>query len=171
MRLTRPSILVAAVLSAAVMGGLAGCEQRTAEAPAPAPAPASPSAETAPAAGDSRSFMAGTVQPATQILWDFGYAEKMSDDDWGKVSKAATDLVAAMPTIAAGGFTAEEKARAASPEWQDWSKKTSDFVVAAKAAADAKNQMGLATAGDSLVETCGGCHTAFDPNAKDPGAK
>ncbi len=167
MRSARPSILAAGILSAAVMGSLAGCEQRTAEAPAPA----SPSAGTAPAASDSRSFMAGIVQPATQVLWDFGYAEKMSDEDWSKVNKAATDLVAAMPTIAAGGFTAEEKARATSAEWQDWSKKTSDFAVAAKAAADAKNQMGLATAGDSLVETCGGCHTAFDPNAKDPGVK
>jgi hypothetical protein len=168
MRFKRPSVMAVGVLSAVVMGSLAGCDQRTVEAPAPAP----PSAETAaPAASDSRSFMAGIVQPATQVLWDFGYAEKMSDEDWSKVSKAATDLDAAMPTIAAGGFSAEEKARAASPEWQDWSKKTADFVVAAKAAADAKNQMGLATAGDSLVETCGGCHTAFDPMAQDPGAK
>ena len=168
MKSLRPSLLAtAAVLLAAFVGGLAGCEQRTAEAPAPA----SPSAETAPAASDSRRFMAGVVQPATQVLWDFGYAEKMSDEDWSRVNKAATDLVAAMPTIAAGGFTAEEKARAISAEWQDWSKKTADFAVAAKAASDAKNQMGLATAGDSLVETCGGCHTAFDPNAKDPGAQ
>ena len=168
MRPSRSLLLATAgVLSAAILGGLAGCEQRTAEAPAPA----SPPADTAPAASDSRSFMASAVQPATQVLWDFGYAEKMSDEDWGKVNKAATDLVAAMPTIAAGGFSAEEKARATSAEWQDWSKKTGDFAVAAKAAADAKNQMGLATAGDSLVETCGGCHTAFDPNAKDPGAK
>ena len=168
MKSLRPVFLATAgVLSAAIIGGLAGCEQRTAEAPAPAP----PSAATAPAAGDSRGFMAGVVQPATQTLWDFGYAEKMSDDDWSKVNKAATDLVAAMPIIAAGGFTDEEKARATSAEWQDWSKKTADFAVAAKAAADSKNQMGLATAGDSLVETCSGCHTAFDPNAKDPGAK
>lgn len=95
----------------------------------------------------------------------------MSDEDWGKVNRAATDLVAAMPTIAAGGFSAEEKARAQSAEWQDWSKKTADFTAAAKRAADTKNQGELATAGDSLVETCGGCHAAFDPNAKDPGAQ
>jgi hypothetical protein len=150
------------VLSAALLGGLAGCEQRTAEITPPA---------NVPSAKDSRSFMASVVQPATQVLWDFGYAEKMSDEDWGKVNKAATDLVAAMPTIAAGGFSAEEKARATSAEWQDWSRKTTDFAAAAKRAADAKNQMELATAGDSLVETCGGCHAAFDPNAKDPAAK
>lgn len=60
MRFTRPSILAAAgVLSAAIIGGLAGCEQRTADVPA---------ARNAPGAKDSRSFMAGVVQPATQVL-------------------------------------------------------------------------------------------------------
>ena len=123
------------------------------------------------AAKDSRSFMVGVVQPATQVLWDFGYAEKMTDQDWAKVGKAAADLVGAAPTIAAGGFNAAEKARAKSAGWQDWSKKVSATAAAAKRAADTKNQGELATAGDALAEICSGCHTAFDPNAKDPGAK
>jgi hypothetical protein len=114
--------------------------------------------------------MVGVVQPATQVLWNYGYAEKMSDENWAEVGKAAGTLVEAMPTITAGGFTEAEKARAMSAEWQGWAKKTGDMVAAAKRAADTKNQMELATAGDTLVETCGGCHTAFDPNAKDPGA-
>jgi hypothetical protein len=160
MGLRRPLIVaVAGIVSAALLGGLAGCEQQTANAP------------SAPAAKDSRSFMAGVVQPATQVLWNFGYAEKMTDENWAEVSKAAMTLVDAVPTIAAGGFTAEEKARATSPEWQDWSKKTGEMAQAAKRAADAKNQAELATAGDSLVEICGGCHMTFDPNAKDPTAK
>jgi type IV pilus biogenesis protein CpaD/CtpE len=165
MRRTERSIpfTAAAVLAAAMVGGLAGCEQQTT-----ADVPAAP---TAPAGTDSRSFMVQVVQPATQVLWNYGYAEKMSDENWAEVSKAATTLVEAMPTIAAGGFSAEEKARATQGGWQDWAKKTADNVEAAKLAADMKNQMGLATAGDSLVETCGGCHTEFDPNAKDPGAK
>jgi hypothetical protein len=142
-----------------MVGGLAGCEQQTTTANAPpAPAPA--------AAQDSRSFMKEVVQPATQVLWTYGYAEKMSDENWAEVGKAATTLVEAMPTVAAGGFSAEEKARATQGGWQDWAKKTMDNVNAAKTAADMRNQMALATAGDSLVETCGGCHTEFDPNAK-----
>jgi hypothetical protein len=157
------SLAMASVIVAAMVGGLAGCEQQTANAP-PAPAPA-PAAATA-AATDSRSFMKEIVQPATQVLWNYGYAEKMSDENWAEVEKAAATLVEAMPTIAVGGFSAEEKARATQGGWQDWSKKTTDQVNAAKVAADTKNQMGLATAGDSLVESCGGCHTEFDPNAK-----
>jgi nitrate/TMAO reductase-like tetraheme cytochrome c subunit len=155
MKFVRSMVLV----SAAIIGGLAGCEQQQTTVATPATP-----------AENSRSFMAGVVQPATQVLWDFGYAEKMGDEDWAKVSKAANDLVGAMPTIAAGGFSDEEKARASKGGWQDWAKKTTDFVNAAKLAADQKNQMALATAGDSLVETCGGCHTEFDPNAQDPAA-
>ena len=156
------SSMTAGVLAAALLGGLAGCGQQTTTASAPpAPAPA-----TATTAKDSRSFMNETVQPAAQVLWNYGYAEKMSDENWAEVEKAAATLNDAMPAIAAGGFSDEEKARATQGGWQDWSKKTGDLVVAAKAAADQKNQMGLATAGDGLVETCGGCHMEFDPNAK-----
>jgi hypothetical protein len=164
MRFARSMLLV----SAAIVGGLAGCEQQTtAEAPAAPPAPAS---SAAPAAQDSRSFMVGVVQPATQVLWNFGYAEKMTDENWDEVSKATATLVGAMPTIQAGGFSDEEKARASKGGWQDWAKRTADLVQAAKQASDQKNQMALATAGDGLVETCGGCHTEFDPNAQDPAA-
>ena len=151
----------AVVLAAAMVGGLAGCEQQTTTANAP-PAPST----ATPAAQDSRSFMKEVVQPATQVLWNYGYAEKMSDENWAEVSKATATLVEAMPTIAAGGITEAEKTRATQGGWQDWSKKTADLANAAKLAADQKNQMALATAGDSLVESCGGCHTEFDPNAK-----
>ena len=160
---------VTAIVLSATLVGLAGCEQR-AEAPVAGEAPAASSSTAAGAAADSRTFMTKVVQPATQVLWEFGYAEKMGDEDWAKVSEAATDLVEAMPTIAAGGFTAEEQARAQVGSWQDWSKKTADLAKAAKQAAGQKNQMSLATAGDSLVETCGGCHMEFDPNAKGPSA-
>ena len=116
MRRTERSIpLMVGVLAAAIVGGLAGCEQQTANAP-PAPA-AAPAAATA-AATDSRSFMKDVVQPATQVLWNYGYAEKMSDENWAEVEKAATTLIDAMPTIAAGGFSVEEKARATQGGWQ-----------------------------------------------------
>lgn len=155
-----------AFVGAVIVGGLAGCEQQTTTVEAPS----APAASSTQAAQNSRSFMMEVVQPATQVLWNFGYAEKMTDENWDEVSKATATLTEAMPTIAAGGFSDEEKARASKGGWQDWAKKTADLVQAAKLASDQKNQMGLATAGDGLVETCGGCHTEFDPNAQDPAA-
>ena len=152
-------IVSAGILLAALFGGLlVGCEQRPADTSAAA------------AAKDLRSFMVDVVQPATQVLWDYGYANQITDENWAQVSNAAATLVNAVPTISAGGFSVSEKVRAVPSEWQDWSKRTSDMAAAAKRAADTKNQMELATAGDALVEICSGCHMAFDPNAKEPDA-
>jgi cytochrome c556 len=125
-----------------------------------------PSAIAAPAPANFRTFMIDVVGPATKPIWDFGYADKVSDQDWANIREAATKLTGSVSTISTGGSVAAEQARAKSPVWQDWTKKVSDAATAAKAAADAKDQMALATAGDNLVEYCEGCHMAFDPTAK-----
>jgi cytochrome c556 len=119
-----------------------------------------------PAGNNFRGFMIRTVAPATQPIWDLSYADKMTDADWTRVQKAAANLVASVPTVASGGPVATEAARAKSPMWQDWTKKMQTEAMAAKAAADKKDQMALATAGDNLLEICGGCHMQFDPTAK-----
>jgi cytochrome c556 len=120
----------------------------------------------APAPQNNKAFMTGVVAPAVKPIWDLGYAEKVTDADWANLKKSAADLNAAMATIASGGPVASEQARAKNPKWQEWSKKTADATVAAVRAVNAKNQMQLASAGDTLVETCEGCHMAFDPTAK-----
>ena len=134
---------------------------QTAQAPAPAAAPAEAAAPAAAPAGggDGRAFMVTVVAPATKPIWDFGYADKMTDADWQTVQKASADLVAAMPQIAADP-------RGQDPKWKDALTKVSASADAAAKAAQAKDQMALAMAGDALVEQCGVCHMAFDPNAK-----
>jgi cytochrome c556 len=119
-----------------------------------------------PAGNNFRGFMIRTVAPATQPIWDLSYADKLSDADWTRVQKAAADLVASVPTVASGGPVAAEAARAKQAKWQDFTKKMQAEAVAAKAAADKKDQMALATAGDNLLEICGGCHMQYDPTAK-----
>jgi cytochrome c556 len=120
----------------------------------------------AAAAGNMRTFMIGTVMPGTQSLWDGSYADKLTDADWTNMQRGAATLQAAMATIASGGSVPAEQTRAKLPVWQDWTKKMGEAVIAAKAAADKKDQMGVATAGDNLVEICEGCHMAFDPTAR-----
>jgi G:T/U-mismatch repair DNA glycosylase len=103
--------------------------------------------------------MMNAVAPAVKPIWDFGYAEKLTDENWETIKKAAADLTAAIPTISA-------EPRASDPKWQDWTMKVSASADAAMKAANAKDQMALAMAGDALVEQCEGCHMAFDPTAK-----
>ncbi len=123
-------------------------------------------AADAPAPGTFRAYMANVVGPATQPIWDLGYAEKVTDADWDRLKKASADLVGAIPTIRKGGFSGAEQARGKTPAWQEWTKKMAAAVNDAKGAVDGKNQMALATAGDTLLEICSGCHMEFDPTAK-----
>lgn len=124
------------------------------------------SATAAPAPTNFRTFMVDAVGPATKPIWDFGYVDKVTDQDWANIRQATAKLTASVSTIASGGTVPAEQARAKSPVWQDWTKKVSVAANAAKSAADRKDQMALAEAGDSLVEICEGCHMSFDPTAK-----
>jgi cytochrome c556 len=120
----------------------------------------------APAPQNNKAFMIAVVAPAVKPILDLGYAEKITDADWANLKKAAGDLNNSMTTIVSGGSVASEQTRAKSPKWQEWAKKTADASAAAVRAVNAKNQMQLAAAGDTLVETCEGCHMAFDPTAR-----
>ncbi len=120
----------------------------------------------AAAAVDFKTFMTSTVGPAVQPLWDNGYKDNLTDTDWRDMQQGVARLQASMAAITSGGTVAAEQARAKTPMWQDWTKKMGEQVAAAKAAVDKKDQMGVATAGDNLVEICGGCHADFDPAAK-----
>ena len=150
---------IAILIAAAAAFAIAGCgRNETAQAPAPAEA-AAPATAAAPANGNFRDFMKVTVASAVKPIWDFGYADKLTDENWATIKKAASDLTAAIPTISS-------EARAQDPKWQDWTMKVSASADAALKSADAKDQMGLQMAGDALVEQCEGCHMAFDPSAK-----
>ncbi|MSP94304.1 MAG: hypothetical protein EXR00_03460 [Alphaproteobacteria bacterium] len=119
-----------------------------------------------PAGNNFHGFMIRTVDPATQPIWELSYADKMTDADWARAQQAAANLVRSVSTTASGGNVPAEQARAKSPKWQGWTRKMAAEANAAKAAADKKDQMALATAGDNLLEVCGGCHMEFDQNAK-----
>jgi cytochrome c556 len=120
----------------------------------------------AAAAANFLSFMTGTVGPAVQPLWDNGYKDNLTDADWRNMQQAVARLQTAMPVIASGGTVPADQTRAKTPVWQEWTKKMGDQVAAAKTAVDKKDQMGVAEAGDALVEICEGCHMAFDPTAR-----
>ena len=122
-------------------------------------------AAAAAAGGNMKDYMVDVVMPNTQPLWDNGYADKISNENWAEMQQAVNRLQGTIPSITSGGRVPAEQARAKSAVWQDWTKKMATAVAATKVAVDKKDQMGLQTGGDSLVEICEGCHTAFDPTA------
>ncbi len=158
-RATSTRFKTAAILSVAIVGTLAAVGWGV------NPFPASP-ASAAAAPQNMKAYMVDAVGPATQPIWEGSYADKLTDQDWAKMQKAAADLVGTIPTITAGGRVAAEQTRAKTPMWQDWTKKLSEQANLAKRAADRKDQMAMATAGDAMLEVCEGCHMAFDPTAR-----
>src|SRR5215813_9594251 len=86
----------------------------------------------AAAAGNMKDYMVNVVMPNTQPLWDNGYADKVSNDDWAKMLQAVNRLQGTIPTITSGGSVPAEQTRAKSAVWQDWTKKMADAITTTK---------------------------------------
>ncbi len=112
------------------------------------------------------ALMLDVVAPAPNVIWEKSYAPDLTDADWDEVKKAASQLLTAASLVSLGGTDAAEKGWTDAPVWQQWSEAMAATGMAALQAAEAKDQMALAAAGDSLVEDCMGCHVVFDPTAR-----
>lgn len=109
---------------------------------------------------DIHTFMVEAINPAANTVWDSGYADKLSEQDWERVKEAAAKLAETAPIIALGGPALDARERSKAPWWQGWAGRYSDTVLLTKRAADRRDQSALAAAGDTLVEVCEGCHMA-----------
>lgn len=112
------------------------------------------------------ALMLDVVAPTTNPIWEKSYAPDLTDQDWDEAKKAASQLLTASTLVSLGGSDAAEKGWLDAPEWQEWSETMAATAQAALEATEAKDQMALAAAGDSLVEDCAGCHLVFDPTAR-----
>jgi hypothetical protein len=107
------------------------------------------------------TLMTETIAPAAASIWNGAYAEKIGDNEWADMLKAAAILRATEETVASGGTLPADRAKAAAPLWADWAKKYAAQTTALQRAAEARDQHALAAAGDALLEVCGGCHIAY----------
>jgi cytochrome c553 len=80
--------------------------------------------------------------------------------DWAEIKQAIGTLNAAAVTVAKGGPGRSDRDWTKLAKWQEWSTKLTTTVQTAKRASDRKDRRALATAGESLVTVCQGCHIA-----------
>ena len=106
------------------------------------------------------AFMINVVNPAANSVWNGGRAEKLTDEDWISIKRAAAQLTGSIATISLGGPIAAERGRANSPVWQEWARRFRDTVLAIERSATDRDQAALARAGDTLAEVCESCHAA-----------
>jgi hypothetical protein len=104
------------------------------------------------------AFMVEVINPAANSLWNAGVKNTLSDEEWAEIKRAVATLSTAAVTVAEGGSMPDERERAKSAVWREWSLKLTATVQAAKRASDRKDNLALTTAGNMLVEVCEGCH-------------
>lgn len=110
-----------------------------------------------------QELMVNIFTPASDAIWQKSYADNLTGEDWLSMQRAAVELAAGASIISLGGSDGAAKGWTSQPAWQEWSQKLSGLAGTMKTAADSKAQMDLATAGDSMLEVCEGCHLMFLP--------
>jgi len=100
-------------------------------------------------AANMKAYMVDvSVRDTADLGWQL--CDKVTDQDWAKFQKAAADLVE-LPHDHLWRRVAAEQARAKTAMWQDFTKKLADQARLAKTAADKKDQMAMAMAGDAML--------------------
>jgi hypothetical protein len=108
-----------------------------------------------------RELMTGVITPATNSIWEGSFAATLSDEDWQRLLQATIQLSLAATAVSLGGIDDVEGGRTDMENWQEWSRQLAELALMAKAAAENRDQMSFAEAGDPMVEVCEACHIAY----------
>lgn len=115
-------------------------------------------------------LMVALVDHAAHQIWDGGNSKtRLTDEQWETIEAHTYQLQAAATLVSLGGTGKSDPGWAASPAFQDWARKLNDAAVVARRAVGKKDQMALFAAGNTLVDTCEGCHKQFKPDVPTEG--
>jgi hypothetical protein len=118
--------------------------------------------ETFPVPVSINALMVTLIDHSAHYIWDYGSMEReISASEWRTVQYYAIQLAGSGPLITLGGSGPKDKGWAASPQWTELAKKMSDGAMLALDAATNKDKVMLASAGDTLLDSCEGCHEIF----------
>jgi len=154
--LTATSMLVTtAFIAAACSQEQAATEQAAAE-----------QAGASPVEVTMSEIMTGVMTPATNAIWNGSYSPDLSEEDWQRLLEASIQVSVAVTAISLGGTDDVAGGRADMDNWQEWSAQLGELALMAKTAAENRDQMAFANAGDPMVDICEACHIAYLPGAQ-----
>lgn len=105
--------------------------------------------------------MAALVNEAADPLWVAAWREPQTDEQWRELKRRAVQLELAATLITYPGTGALDRQWTAKPGWQEWSKAMQAAAADAVTAVENRDMAAIGAVGDSIVETCEGCHTQF----------
>ncbi|MGQ9427293.1 hypothetical protein ACXYTJ_14355 [Gilvimarinus sp. F26214L] len=110
-----------------------------------------------------KEIMVGAIEPASNALWAIALEENAptTEDGWTAVEHEAIRLLAASSAISLGGSGEQDRAWAADPRWQQYSRDMAGITLNILEALRARNYDAALDAGNALIEPCGACHSDF----------
>lgn len=116
------------------------------------------------------ALMVTLVDHSAHYIWDYGNMQReITPDEWRTVEYYAIQLAGSASLITVGGSGPQDSAWVAAPEWTKLSQDMMNAAVLALDAAKSQNKAALLAAGDPLVASCEGCHSAFKPDVPTEG--
>jgi cytochrome c553 len=122
-----------------------------ARTPAPVVTPASPTFAT------TRQVMLGITIPTSDFLFQLGDKPPTSDAEWEKVVASALVLAESGQMLLTGTRNLDQ------PEWTQRAQALIDAAKLAAAAAQEKDVERVLDAGNTIYESCDGCHQKYMP--------
>lgn len=138
----------AAVLTAATLAGCGASQQ--AAAPAATPSAPAPIAST-------RQVMLGLTIPASDVLFQLGDKAPATQAEWDRVVGTAAMLAESGNMLLVAPRNVDQ------PEWQKFAQALVAQSKDAMAAAEKKDVDAVLEIGNSIYETCDGCHQKYMP--------
>jgi len=106
-------------------------------------------------------IMTGVITPATNAIWEGSYLDTLSDEDWQLLLQSSIQVYLSAEAISFAQMNDVDNGRLDMSDWQEWSRQLAELALVAKDAAENRDQMAFADAGDAMVEICEACHTAY----------
>ena len=115
-------------------------------------------------------LMVGVVDDAAHGIWAGGNkTTPISEDEWVEIRMNSFQLEAAATLVSLGGTGSADHGWVMSPRFQEMTRGLRDQAIVARMAANAKDQVALRAAGDTLVDSCNSCHNEFKPDVPTEG--
>ena len=109
--------------------------------------------------------MVAQIDHAAHSIWNAANPETtLTDLDWQEVEHHAIQLISSRSAMTMGGTGVNDAMWIAQSSWRDYVNSMNEAGLIALSSARQQDRAALSRAGDSLIETCEGCHQQFKPS-------
>jgi len=108
--------------------------------------------------------MVAQIDHAAHFIWEAADPDRAAITvDWQEVEHHAIQILSSRSALSMGGTGVNDAMWITQQSWRDYVNDMNDGAMLALSSARARDQQGLARAGDKLIESCESCHQQYKP--------